>query len=53
MKVGAFELHPAGFDLRQIEDIVDDRQQMAAGAVDLVEPLRLFRARPGGPQQVT
>ena len=31
------QLHLAGLDLRQVEDVVDQRQQVLAGRVDLLE----------------
>ena len=31
------ELHLAGLDLREVEDVVDDRQQVLAGPVDLLQ----------------
>ncbi len=51
-EVGAFQLQSIGLDLRQIEDVVDDRKQVAAGVVDLVEALDLFRRRAASAQQV-
>ena len=42
VEIGTFELQSAGFDLRKIEDVVDDRQQVATGVVDLVEAFALF-----------
>lgn len=35
-KVGALKLQAPGFDLGQIKDVVDDRQQMFRGSADLV-----------------
>ena len=31
------ELHPAGLDLREVENVVDERQQVLAGSVDVRE----------------
>ena len=31
------EIHAAGFDLRQVEDVVDERQQVFAGGLNLLE----------------
>ena len=36
-EVGAFELHPVGLDLGQVEHVVEQGQQVLAGGVDLVE----------------
>lgn len=36
---GFFQFEPASLNFRQIEDIVDDRQQMAAGTLDPLERL--------------
>ena len=36
------QLHPVGLDLRQVEDVVDEREEMAAGAGDLLQ----FRDEP-------
>ena len=52
VKVAALELQPAGLDLGQVQDVVDDGHQVASGAVDLVEPLGLFGRGAGAPQQV-
>jgi hypothetical protein len=37
------ELHPPGFDLRQVEDVVDQRQQVVARGVDRLRELDLAR----------
>ena len=47
----AFEKELAGFDLGQIENVVDDRQQMLAGGVDLVQPFALRRRNAAAAQQ--
>ena len=36
IEVGEIEFHPAGLDLLQIEDVVDQRQQMLARGEDVV-----------------
>src|SRR3546814_11591236 len=36
----AGDLHPPCLDLRQVEDVVDQRQELAAGRIDLLEVLR-------------
>ena len=41
-----------GLDLRQVEDVVDDRQQVRGGRLDLVQALGLLRRRAGALQQV-
>ena len=43
MEIGAFQLHAAGFDLGQIEDVVDDAEQVPPGATDFFQPFGLFR----------
>ena len=40
--VGQFQLHPAGFDLRQVEDVVDQRQQMATRLENVVDVAELL-----------
>ena len=37
LDVFEIDVHPAGLDLRQIENVVDQAEQMAAGAFDLLE----------------
>ena len=37
------ELDLAGFDLREIQDVVDDRQQAVAGPPDRLGEVALFR----------
>jgi hypothetical protein len=46
------ELEFAGFDLREVEDVVDDAEQVAAGEFDLVELVFLLRAEAAAAQQV-
>ena len=36
------ELHPAGLDLREVEDVVDQREQVVARAVDVEQVLELL-----------
>ena len=36
------ELHPAGLDLRQVEDVVDEREQVVARGVDVEQVLELL-----------
>ena len=38
------ELQLAGVDLREVEDVVDDRQQPVAARADHLDPLALLRA---------
>ncbi len=52
VEVGALQMQPARLDLGQVENVVDDRQQVLPGAVDLVQARGLFRRRPGAPQQM-
>ncbi len=47
-----FQRELARFDLRQVEDGVDDLEQMIAGRFQLVEPPRLFGGQAGLPDQV-
>ena len=35
--VSRYEVHPAGLDLGEIQDVVDQAEQMLAGPVDLLE----------------
>src|SRR4030095_8583783 len=42
MEVGEFQLHPPGFDLRQVEDVVDQRQQVRARRIDVLQILVLL-----------
>ena len=51
-KVGLLELQLAGFDLGQIENVVDDRQQMLGGGGDLVQLVGLFGRRSGAAHEV-
>jgi hypothetical protein len=50
-KILVVQVQLAGLDLRQVEDVVDDRQQVLPGLADLVQPLFLLRRR-AGMQQV-
>src|SRR5687767_83057 len=43
IEAGQFELHAPGFDLREIEDVVDQGQKVFARAVYVLEVLGLFR----------
>ena len=38
---GVLELHPPGFDLRQVQDLVEQLQQVLAGSVDVAQVLLL------------
>ena len=49
-KITLLQLHLAGFYLRDIEDVVDDRQQMLARRIDFVQALFLQRRRLGTQQ---
>src|SRR4029453_8487248 len=42
MEVPEFQLHPPRLDLREVEDVVDQRQQMCPGRVDVFEILVLL-----------
>jgi hypothetical protein len=35
IEVGELQLHPTGLDLRQVEDIVDEGQQVMSRRVDI------------------
>ena len=52
LEVVAFELQPVRLDFGQVKNVIDDRQQVAPCAVDLVQTDRLFRRRPPAAQQV-
>ena len=43
IKIGRFQFEIAGFDLGKIEDVIDDAQQMLAGALDSFDKLALGR----------
>ena len=40
-KVRLLDLHAAGLDLGQVEDVVDDGQQMVGRGIDLAQALAL------------
>ena len=42
VEAAELQLHPPGLDLGQVEDVVDERQQVAAGGQDVVEVLLLL-----------
>ena len=42
-EVGGLDVELAGLDLREVEDVVDDRQQRRAGVVDLADVVALLR----------
>ena len=44
-EIGAFEAHPAGLDLGEIEDVIDDRQEFLAGTIDLADVILQSRLR--------
>ena len=52
MKIDTLQLHPAGLDLRDIQDIVDDREQVVPGVADPLQPLRVFGRHAVPAQQV-
>ena len=52
MKDRIFQAKMIGLDLRQIEDIVDDREQMPAGLVDPIKPFALCLRDLAAAQQV-
>ena len=37
LEVGGFQYQPVRFDLGNIEDVIDDREQMVCGGLGLVE----------------
>src|SRR5207249_11302678 len=39
---GGLQLHPAGFDLSQVEDVVDEVEQVLSRAEDVVDVLELL-----------
>ncbi len=45
------EFEPTGLELREVEHVVDQHQQVVAGAMDVVEPLALPRLEPRAPEQ--
>ena len=51
LDIHRLQLKMAGFDLREIQDVVDDRQQMPAGAINALHVLPLFIAQGGRQQQ--
>ena len=51
-EIATLQLQPVGFYLGQVEDVVDDRKKMAAGAVDLVQAIGLQRRHASAPQQM-
>jgi hypothetical protein len=42
MEVREFQFHPPSLDLRQIENVVDEGQEMGARGVDVLEILLLL-----------
>src|SRR5260370_20901969 len=42
IKLAQLKLHPAGLDLRQVEDVVDEGQQMPPGLENILQILRLL-----------
>ena len=44
MEVVQLQLHVSRLDLRQIENVVDEREQVASGAQDAFKRLDLVRA---------
>ena len=42
LEVGGLDVEPAGLDLGEVEDVVDDRQQRGAGIVDLADVVALL-----------
>ena len=47
LEIGGLDVELAGLDLREVEDVVDDRQQRGAGVVDLADVVALLRRRAG------
>ena len=52
LEIGVLQLNPSGFDLGKIEDVVDDREQVLAGALDLLHPHGLLLRQPRAQDQV-
>ena len=50
--LGGLELQPAGLDLRQVEDVVDDAEQGAAGAAQALGEPQLVLVEGGAEQQL-
>src|SRR5262249_47232091 len=42
LEVGGFDAELARFDFREVQDVVDDRQQRRAGVVNLADIIALF-----------
>ena len=51
-EVGVLQCHPAGLDLRQVEDVVDHLQQVVGGIADLAQPVGRDRVERIAPHQV-
>ena len=47
IEVDGFDVHAAGLDLGEVEDVADDRQQRPGGAVDDLRVLALLEAEWG------
>jgi hypothetical protein len=48
------ELHAPGLDLRQVEDVVDEREQVLAGVADVADELLLLLGMvPAMPPSIT
>src|SRR5271154_6842171 len=47
IELGAVEVEPTRFDLRKIEDVVDDGEQRVGGGLDHAGTFPLFRIEPG------
>ena len=52
IEVDRLHVHLACFDLRKIENVVDDAEQMLARPVDLLHVVRLLRIQVGAQSQV-
>ncbi len=52
LEVGGFDRELAGLDLREVQDVIDDAEQVLARALDLAEVILLARAQPRLVQQM-
>ncbi len=51
-EIDGLHVELAGLDLREIEDVIDDREQRGAGVVDLADVVALFRVERGFKREV-
>ena len=52
IEIDAFDRQLAGLDLREVEDVVDDAEQVLAGALDLLHVVALARRKIGLQRQM-